>query len=202
MGLSIVLWHLMAHTYTRLSLHDLVNLNLSMFCEVFLKLRKFCQLYDNFGANQTITFGWYNFSVKSDNPGSQLFLLFFITWRPSRHCHSVTRSDYNYKMFFLWLDSPSGPRPPVVEVSWSHSVTHALGRTLLDEWSARRRALYLRTHNTHKKQTSMPPVGFEPAIAPSERPQTYAVDRAATGIGIRKCITFKRSTKVICLFHY
>ena len=29
----------------------------------------------------------------------------------------------------------------------------------------------------------MPPVGFEPTISASERPQTYALDRAATGIG-------------------
>ena len=42
-----------------------------------------------------------------------------------------------------------------------------LGRTPLDEWSAWRRDLYLTTHNTHNRQTSMPPprVGFEPAIS-------------------------------------
>jgi len=37
--------------------------------------------------------------------------------------------------------------------------------TPLDEWSARRRDLYLTTHNTHNRQTSMPTVGFEPTIA-------------------------------------
>jgi len=57
------------------------------------------------------------------------------------------------------------------------------GRTPLDEWSARRRDLYL-THNTHNKQISMPPVGFEPTISAGERPQTYALDSAATGIGV------------------
>jgi len=31
----------------------------------------------------------------------------------------------------------------------------------------------------------MPPVGFEPTISVGERPQTYALDRAATGTGIR-----------------
>ena len=30
----------------------------------------------------------------------------------------------------------------------------------------------------------MPPVGFEPTILAGERPQTYALDRAATGTGI------------------
>jgi hypothetical protein len=58
------------------------------------------------------------------------------------------------------------------------------GRTPLDEGPARRRDLYLTAHNTHKRQTSMPPLGFEPAIPVSERPQTHALDRTATGIGI------------------
>ena len=30
----------------------------------------------------------------------------------------------------------------------------------------------------------MPPAGFEPTISADERPQTYALDRAATGNGI------------------
>jgi hypothetical protein len=38
----------------------------------------------------------------------------------------------------------------------------ALGMTLLEEWSVRRRYLYLTTNNTHKRQTSMPSAGFEP----------------------------------------
>ena len=29
----------------------------------------------------------------------------------------------------------------------------------------------------------MPPVGFEPVISADDRPQTYALDRAATGTG-------------------
>ena len=57
------------------------------------------------------------------------------------------------------------------------------GRTYLEEWSARRRDLYLTTHNTHNRQTSMPPAGFEPTIPASERPQTHTLDRAATGTG-------------------
>ena len=40
------------------------------------------------------------------------------------------------------------------------------------------------THNTHNRQTSMPPVGFEPTISAGERPQNYALDRAATGTGL------------------
>jgi hypothetical protein len=55
-------------------------------------------------------------------------------------------------------------------------------RTPLDQWSARRRNLYLTTHNTHKRQTFMTSAGFEPTITANERPQTHASDRAATGI--------------------
>jgi hypothetical protein len=54
-----------------------------------------------------------------------------------------------------------------------------VGRTPLDEWSARCRDLYLTTHNIHNRQTSMPPTAFEPTISAGERPQTYALDRAA-----------------------
>jgi hypothetical protein len=35
---------------------------------------------------------------------------------------------------------------------------------------------------SHTTQTSMPPLGFEPAILASDRPQTLALDRSATGI--------------------
>ena len=54
--------------------------------------------------------------------------------------------------------------------------TYALDRAAITD-------LYLTTHNTHNRQTSMPPVGFEPTISAGERPQTYALDRAATGTG-------------------
>jgi hypothetical protein len=36
------------------------------------------------------------------------------------------------------------------------------------------------THNTHKKQTSMPLAGIEPAIPKNERPQSFVIDPAAT----------------------
>ena len=35
----------------------------------------------------------------------------------------------------------------------------------------------------------MPPVGFEPTISAGERPQTYVLDRAATGIGKTGLVT-------------
>jgi hypothetical protein len=64
----------------------------------------------------------------------------------------------------------------------THKQTHhTLGSTSLDEGLAQRKDLYLTTRNT--RQTSMPPVRIEPAIATSERPQTHALELAATEIG-------------------
>ena len=44
-----------------------------------------------------------------------------------------------------------------------------VGRTPLNEWSARRRDLYLTTHDNHNRQISMPPVRFTPTISAGER---------------------------------
>jgi hypothetical protein len=38
------------------------------------------------------------------------------------------------------------------------------------------------THNTHKRQISMPLAGFESAIPACERLQTHALDSTVTGI--------------------
>jgi hypothetical protein len=79
--------------------------------------------------------------------------------------------------------APSGPGLPRYRdftITLRHT-TH--GRTPLDEWSARRWDLYLTTHNTHTRHTNIAPAGFGPTIPASERPQTYVLDRAATGIG-------------------
>jgi hypothetical protein len=76
--------------------------------------------------------------------------------------------------------APSGPwRPHYREFTITLGHT-TLGRTLLEEWSATRRDLYLQNHNTHKRKTSMPPAGIEPAFPVSERPQTRPVERVAT----------------------
>ena len=89
---------------------------------------------------------------------------------------------YIYIFFFLWCCDPTR----VMASSFLRFLDHTqrlttVGRTPLDDWSARRRDLYLTTHNTHNRQTSMPPVGFEPKISAGERPQTYSLDRANEG---------------------
>jgi hypothetical protein len=88
--------------------------------------------------------------------------------------------------FFLWLDSPICAWASSFRRGFMVTLRHTtVGRTPLDEWSARRRDLYLTTHNTHNRQTSMPPVGFEPTILVSERPKTHALEQTATGIGVQ-----------------
>jgi hypothetical protein len=62
------------------------------------------------------------------------------------------------------------------------TLNDTLGRTPLDETSASHRDLYLITHKTHKRHTSMPPRGFEPGVLASELPQTHTLYRAAIHI--------------------
>jgi hypothetical protein len=70
-----------------------------------------------------------------------------------------------------------------VEASRSHSDTlHSVG--LL--WTSDQpdaETYNLTTHNTPNRQTSMPLAEFELAILASEKMQTHALERAATGIG-------------------
>jgi hypothetical protein len=120
--------------------------------------------------------------------------------------HSADRRSV-FKIIFNGATASSGPGPPHY---WGFTITlthTTLGRIPLVEWSARRRDLYLTTHNTHKRQTFMPPVGFEPKIPASERPQTHALDRAATGIGdfkmtIRKCAVNITIIFIILYYYY
>ena len=72
---------------------------------------------------------------------------------------------------------------------------NTVGRTLLDEWPAPRRYLYLTTHNTQNKRTSVPPAGFETTISAGEWLQTNALDRAASGIGLPHVWLWKESSE-------
>jgi hypothetical protein len=78
----------------------------------------------------------------------------------------------------LWRNSPTRDRVASFLRVLDHRQWHTtVGRTPLDEGSARRRNLYLTTHKTHTH--SMPPAGFEPAIPASEQLQTLTLDRSA-----------------------
>jgi len=84
--------------------------------------------------------------------------VFFFSWRYKPHCGCI-------------LQPSSGALASSLKRFLDHTQRRAtIGRTPLDEWSVRRTDLYLTTHNTHNRQTSMPWVGFKPTIAAGERP--------------------------------
>jgi hypothetical protein len=112
------------------------------------------------------------------------------TLKVARDKYDTTRRYYVF--FFSMAQQPLvGQGLLIVKASWSNIRHTTVGRSPLDEWSARRRDLYLTAHNTPKRQTSMPPAGFEPTITASKLLQTHALDRATTGIGEVLCIVKK-----------
>ena len=88
-------------------------------------------------------------------------------------------SAYNDSSFFFpSLNSSADHYRVRVIVALDHTQWHTYTpvRIPLYERSALRRGVYLTIHNTHNRQTTMPPTGFEPAISAIERPHTYALD--------------------------
>jgi hypothetical protein len=124
-----------------------------------------------------------------------------------RNFRTLNNLCVNYEKFFFlplfsffWRNRPQWATSSSITRFLHHTQRRTtVSRTPLGEWSVRRRDLYLTTHNTHNRQTSLPPVGFELTISASERSQTYAVDRADTGISNykksekQKCSTISRS---------
>ena len=86
-----------------------------------------------------------------------------------------------FSFFFFWRNSSQWTKTSTFTGFLDHTQRRTtIGKTPLDEWSAPRRELQLTTHINHNRQISMSPAGFEPIILAGERPQTYALDRAAT----------------------
>jgi len=81
----------------------------------------------------------------------------------------ASKQRFYFRFFFSpGATAPRGSGLPHYRV---HTITlrhTTLGRTPLEELSARRRDLYLTTHNIHKRQASMSAAGFESAN-PSKR---------------------------------
>ena len=106
-------------------------------------------------------------------------------------CLIVKCRPTKYQVIKRWLltflamvqQPPSGPGPLHYR-GFTITLRHTtLGRNPLLNWSARSTDLYLTAHNTHKDTNiHPPPTGFELITPASDRPQTHALDRAATGI--------------------
>ena len=72
----------------------------------------------------------------------------------------LLRDRHHMPFFFCGAAAQSGPWVPHFLVFYITPRHTTVGRTPLDEWSARHRTLYLTTLNTHNRQISMPPAGF------------------------------------------
>jgi len=89
-----------------------------------------------------------------------------------KNLHVTTTCLTHYNVYFLARQPPVGRAPSLKRFLGHTQRRTTVGRTSMDELSARRRGLYLKSHNIHSRQTSMPPVGFELTISAGERPQT------------------------------
>jgi hypothetical protein len=135
----------------------IIHMSLSAVCIYFLKT-----VSDYPYSFVNLLHKWRSIRIAQVRNPDTLFSLFF-------HSQALIVQDWSLASLF--------------GVSWSHTDRHTVG--LLDEWSAHRRGLYLHrtTQHKHNRLTSMPRAGFEPSTPVTKRPQTYALDRAATGIG-------------------
>jgi hypothetical protein len=97
---------------------------------------------------------------------------------------SLMKVDENFILFFCCGASARYQiMASIYGASRSHSSTpHLVGLLWMsDKADAETSSDY--TQQSQETKTSMPLVGFEPTISANERPQTNALDRAATGIG-------------------
>ena len=141
------------------------------------------RLWKNLSVFDTELTVWWknNWRLDASRRCQYLFMLFFrfcqVGIRSGRRRVNLDKGARSITLlqsacnFCFWRDSPQWARASSFTRFLDHTQRRTtVGRTPLDEWSARRRDLYLTTHNTHNRQTSMPPVGFEPTISAGERP--------------------------------
>jgi hypothetical protein len=104
-----------------------------------------------------------------------------------RNCRdlNVDFLSFPFLSFPVAQEPKSGLGRLLLEVSRSHSDTpHSVGLLWTSDQSVAETST--RQHrNTHKGQTYRHHAGFEPTVPVSARPKANALDRAATGIGIR-----------------
>ena len=80
-------------------------------------------------------------------------LLYRTRYSKLKHLHHFYIEESTF--FYHGTTAPSGPGPPHY-LGFAITLRHTtLGRTPLDQWSARRRDLYLTTHTIHMRETSM-----------------------------------------------
>jgi len=134
--------------------------------------------------------GW-NFGINNANDGrySQQITSTILGSSTVRHYTCLARAVCLFVCLFV--RSFLARQTPVGQGLLIHEVNHTQRRTTVsrtppDKLPARRRDPYLKSHNNHNRQTSMPPTGFEPTVSAGERTQTCALARATKGTVVAK----------------
>ena len=120
------------------------------------------------GIEGSKSFGFYCSLLNPLNPELNP-ICYLLALLGAHHCLHVSRIKVKWLTFRLLMSYIYMEHPFLVFLDHAQRRS-TVGRTPLDEWSARRRDLYLTTHGTHNRQISMPPVGFKPTISAGERP--------------------------------
>ena len=108
------------------------------------------------GSDHTSCVSWSLTSNDTMRKSSAITVNFFFPTGATTHCG------------FVFCSPLAGYSLLAYEFSYHTRRRATVHRTALDEWSVRRRVLYLTTNNTHNTQTSLPPVRFGPTIAAGE----------------------------------
>ena len=90
------------------------------------------------------------------------------------------KSNWKCVLFPLAQRPKDGQGRHLIDIPRSHTIVN---RIPLNGRSARRRDVYLTSHNIHNRLTTMPAAQFKATTSASDRPQTLALDHSATGIG-------------------
>jgi hypothetical protein len=102
-------------------------------------------------------------------------------------------------MFFIII---SGSTVLVRILAASHRRFRNLIRTPLDKWSVRRKGLFLHrtTQNRNTKTNTHASSGIRTHGPSKQAAKTYALDSAATGIGIRRMLQTRFLSSLLLLF--
>jgi hypothetical protein len=106
----------------------------------------------------------------------------FAEWCKSQD--RLQQHSFIHSFIFLYVPNLEHRAPFGVSVI-TRTIRHTVGLLWMSDQPVAEASTYTGQHiiYKHKRQTSMPRTGFEPAISETKRPQTYALDRAASGIG-------------------
>ena len=93
--------------------------------------------------------------------------------------HFLLQILNNYRIFLFGANAPSFPGTPH---SQGFYITHDAPQSVGLPWTSDQLVAENSDNTQHSEQTNNhAPVGFEPTISAADRPQTYALDRAANG---------------------